>query len=163
VKPRVIIYCDGACSPNPGAGGWGAVLISADMADGRRELSGAVPDTTNNRMELLGAIMALRALERPSEVALHTDSLYVHNAFKKGWIAKWRDNGWLNAARKPVENQDLWRALIELTEVHDVDWNWVRGHSGHPENSRCDELAVAARTMLAGARQLAVTVGSTRK
>jgi ribonuclease HI len=99
-------------------------------------------------MELLGAIMALRALKRPCEVAIHTDSRYVRDAFAEGWIEKWRTNGWRTSARKPVENQDLWQDLIELTLVHDVTWHWVPGHSDDVENNRCDELAVAAREEL---------------
>lgn len=148
MRPRVIIYCDGACSPNPGLGGWGAVLISPGHGDRRRELSGAMPDTTNNRMELLGAIMALRALKRPCEVLLHTDSRYVCSAFEEGWLEKWRANGWRTSARKAVENQDLWLDLVGLSNVHEVSWHWVPGHSDVIENNRCDELAVAAREAL---------------
>lgn len=148
-KPLVHIYCDGACSPNPGIGGWGAVLIAPEHGNHRRELSGAEPNTTNNRMELMGAIMALRALKRPSRVVLHTDSQYLRNAFEKRWLASWQRNGWRTAQKQPVLNQDLWRELLELSAVHDIEWRWVRGHAGIAENERCDELAVAARMELA--------------
>lgn len=146
MKPRVIIYSDGACSPNPGLGGWAAVLLSEDGR--RRELSGAVRDTTNQRMELTGAIEGLRALKRPCAVTLNTDSKYVQNPFTKEWLARWQANGWRTAAKKPLENQDLWRELVELTAVHTVEWVWVPGHADVVENNRCDELAVAARERL---------------
>ncbi len=146
MKPRVIIYCDGACSPNPGIGGWGALLISEDGL--RRELSGAVQEATNNRMELLGAIMALRSLEHPCDVTLHTDSKYVQGGFTQGWLAKWQRNGWLTSAKKPVLNQDLWSELVELIAIHQVEWKWVPGHADCEGNNRCEELAVAARTEL---------------
>jgi len=148
MRPRVIIYSDGACSPNPGIGGWGAVLIYAGDETRRDELSGAEPEATNQRMEQMGAIMALRALKRSYEVSLHTDSKYVCDAFLQRWIAKWQVNGWRNAAKKPVENKDLWLELVELTAVHQVEWRWVPGHAGIKENVRCDELAVAARERL---------------
>ncbi len=148
-KPLVHIYCDGACSPNPGIGGWGAVLIAPEHGNYRRELSGAEPDTTNNRMELMGAIMALRALKRPSRVVVHTDSLYLRNAFEKRWLDAWQRNGWRTAQKQPVLNQDLWRELLELSAQHEIEWRWVRGHAGHEENERCDALAVAARLELA--------------
>jgi ribonuclease HI len=144
----VIVYCDGACSPNPGDGGWGAVLISPAHGNHRRELSGGERNTTNNRMELTGAISALKALTRPCRVKLHTDSLYVLNPFKKGWLRRWQANGWLTAEKKPVENQDLWRELWTLSTAHEVEWIWVRGHAGDVENTRCDALAVAARLAL---------------
>lgn len=146
MKPRVIIYSDGACSPNPGLGGWAAVLL--EEGGQRRELWGAVPDTTNQRMELKGAIEGLRALEHPSAVTVNTDSKYVQNAFVKGWLTRWLSNGWLTAAKKPVENQDLWLELVELTATHTVEWVWVPGHADVVENNRCDELAVAARERL---------------
>jgi ribonuclease HI len=142
-RPRVIIYCDGACSPNPGIGGWGVLLIAEGGR--RRELSGAVEEATNNRMELTAAIMALRALKRPCDVMLHTDSKYVHGGFTQGWLEKWQRNGWRTSTKKPVENQDLWRELVELTAVHQVEWIWVRGHADCEEHNRCDALAVAAR------------------
>ncbi len=145
-RPRITIYSDGACSPNPGIGGWAAVLLGE--GDRRREIWGAEAESTNQRMELMGAIEGLRALERPSEVTLHTDSTYVCNAFLKRWVANWLANGWRNAAKKPVVNKDLWLQLVELNGVHQVDWKWVPGHSGVKENDRCDELAVGARERL---------------
>ncbi|HZX96773.1 MAG TPA: ribonuclease HI [Myxococcales bacterium] len=145
---KVRIYCDGACSPNPGVGGWGVVLL-ADHRGARKELSGAEPDTTNNRMELLAAIRGLEALNQPCRVELWTDSQYVHNAFDKQWVEKWQRNGWRTAEKKPVQNEDLWRRLLELREVHVVEWRWVRGHGADVENNRADALAVSARLMLA--------------
>lgn len=134
---RVIIYTDGACSGNPGPGGWGAVLAY----DGhRKELSGGEPETTNNRMEILAAIRALEALKRRSLVELHTDSRYLRDGITD-WIRKWKTNGWRTAAKKPVKNVDLWQRLDALIAEHDVTWHWVRGHAGHPENERADELA----------------------
>ena len=147
--PRVNIYCDGACSPNPGLGGWGSILVSPAHGDARRELSGAEPETTNNRMELTAALMALRALKAPCEVDVFTDSQYVRNAFAQQWLEKWQRTGWKTAGKQPVLNTDLWQALLEQTRVHRVTWHWVRGHSGHPENERADALAVAARLALA--------------
>ena len=146
-KPRVHIYTDGACSPNPGTGGWGAILISADKG-ARKEFSGAQRDTTNNRMELTAAIEALKALKVPCQVELVTDSQYVMNGFTEGWLEKWQRNGWRTASKKPVVNVDLWRELLELTAKHETTWKWVRGHNANPMNNRCDELAVAARTKL---------------
>lgn len=147
--PLVHIYCDGACSPNPGFGGWGAVLIAPEHGNARRELSGGEPATTNNRMELTGAIMALRALKRPSRVVLHTDSQYLKNAFERRWLASWQRNGWKTAAKQPVLNQDLWEELLHHNEVHEITWRWVPGHAGVAENERCDQLAVAARLAIA--------------
>ncbi|MGZ3457492.1 MAG: ribonuclease HI [Archangium sp.] len=147
--PLVHIYCDGACSPNPGIGGWGSILISPAHGHARRELSGAEPATTNNRMELTAALMALRALKAPCQVQLFTDSQYVRNAFEEKWLEKWLRTGWKTASRQPVQNADLWQALLEQARVHQVSWNWVRGHSGHEENERADALAVAARLALA--------------
>lgn len=138
------MYTDGACSPNPGRGGWGAVLLFP-AKDARKELSGAESNTTNNRMELMAAIAGLSALKRRCQVDLFTDSTYVRNAFEKGWLTRWQQNGWRTRDKKPVKNDDLWRALFELTEKHDVTWHWVRGHSGDVENDRADALAVAAR------------------
>lgn len=145
---KVRIYCDGACSPNPGLGGWGVVLLS-DGHGARKELSGAELDTTNNRMELTGAIRGLEYLKRPCRVDLSTDSLYVLNAFAKGWLDRWMANGWRTSDRKPVQNEDLWRHLVELREVHEIRWLWVRGHSTDVENNRADALAVQARLQLA--------------
>ena len=155
-KPLVHIYCDGACSPNPGWGGWGALLIAPEHDGYARELSGGEPDSTNNRMELTGAIMALRALKRPCEVLLHTDSTYVKNAFTNGWLRNWQRNGWLTREKKPVANADLWNELLALAETHTVEWIWVRGHADNANHNRCDALAVAAREALArDARSLA--------
>jgi ribonuclease HI len=148
-RPDVILFCDGACSPNPGVGGWGVILQAPGHARRRRELSGAEPETTNNRMELTAAIEGLRALRRPCRVRIVTDSQYLKNAFTAGWLRKWRGNGWRTADRQPVKNEDLWRALEAAMEGHEVDWEWVRGHNDHPENERCDQLAVEARLALA--------------
>ena len=141
MSERVEIFTDGACKGNPGPGGYGVVLIS-----GRRtkELSGGFRKTTNNRMELLACIEGLRALKRPSNVTLTSDSKYVVNAMVKGWARKWRSNGWKLSPSKPAKNPDLWAQLLELCETHKVQFEWVRGHSEHPENERCDVLAVAA-------------------
>jgi ribonuclease HI len=137
---RVIVYTDGACRGNPGPGGWGAVIASAGAL---RELSGAEPQTTNNRMELLGAIAALESLPAGSQVELHTDSKYVKDGITS-WMARWERNGWRTADKKPVKNQDLWRRLAAAAAVHRVTWRWVEGHSGVPGNERADALANAA-------------------
>lgn len=137
---RVEIFTDGACKGNPGPGGWGAVIRSGPH---EKELSGGEDDTTNNRMELMGAIAALSALKRPCHVVLTTDSSYVRDGITK-WIHGWRRNGWKTAARQPVKNADLWQALIEASAPHSIDWRWVKGHAGHPENERADALASAA-------------------
>ena len=136
-QPHVILYTDGACSGNPGPGGWGAVLISGDH---RKELFGGEPATTNNRMELMAAISALDALKRPSRVDLHTDSEYVRNGIT-AWIHGWKQRGWKTADKKPVKNVELWQRLDEARNRHDVTWHWVRGHAGNIENERADELA----------------------
>ncbi len=133
----VTIYTDGACSGNPGPGGWGAILMHGSN---RKELSGGAADTTNNRMELMAAIEALTALKRPCKVDLFTDSVYVRDGITK-WIHGWRRNGWRTADKKPVKNAELWQALEQALERHQVDWHWVKGHAGHPENERADELA----------------------
>ena len=134
---RVEIYTDGACRGNPGVGGWGAVL----RAGGReRELFGGEPATTNNRMELTAAIRALEALKRRCAVSLYTDSQYVRQGITT-WLNDWKRRNWRTADRKPVKNQDLWEQLDELAAKHDVEWHWVRGHDGHPENERADALA----------------------
>ena len=133
----VTIYTDGACSGNPGPGGWGAILISGEH---RKELNGGEAETTNNRMELTAAIEALNALKRPCTVALYTDSVYVRDGITK-WIHGWRRNGWRTADKKPVKNAELWQALEQALKRHNVDWHWVKGHAGHPENERADELA----------------------
>lgn len=135
----VTIYTDGACSGNPGPGGWGAVLIYNAH---RKELSGGEAPTTNNRMELMAAISALEALKGDCTVDLHTDSNYLRGGIT-GWIKQWKRNGWKTAARKPVKNVDLWQRLEQACERHHVRWHWVKGHSGHPENERADELARA--------------------
>jgi ribonuclease HI len=135
------MYTDGACSGNPGPGGWGVLIIE----DGREtELSGGEHSTTNQRMELTAPIQGLRTLEGRRRVAIHSDSAYVINCFRDRWYERWRKNGWLNAQKKPVENRDLWEALIVLVEGHDVTWHKVAGHSGHPENDRADALARSA-------------------
>lgn len=133
----VTIYTDGACSGNPGPGGWGAILISGEH---RKELNGGEATTTNNRMELTAAIEALNALKRPCTVELYTDSVYVRDGITK-WIHGWRRNGWRTADKKPVKNAELWQALEQALERHQVAWHWVKGHAGHPENERADELA----------------------
>ena len=133
----VEIFTDGACRGNPGPGGWGAIL----RADGReKELCGGEPATTNNRMELMAVIRALEALKRPSRVRVHTDSQYVQKGISE-WIHSWKRKGWKTADKQPVKNEDLWRRLDEVAAQHEVEWRWVRGHSGHPENERADELA----------------------
>lgn len=146
-RPHVTIYTDGACDPNPGTGGWAAILVSPGGT--QKQLVGAERNTTNNRMELTAVIRALEALKKPCIVDLYTDSQYVHHAFTQGWLANWQRNGWRTANRKPVLNDDLWRELLELTQKHEVIWHWVRGHAANPMNNRCDELAVAAREKLA--------------
>jgi ribonuclease HI len=134
---RVEIFTDGACSGNPGPGGWGAILRYRGV---EKELSGAEAVTTNNRMELMAAIAALEALKRPARVALFTDSLYLRDGITK-WLSAWKAKGWKTAARKPVKNQDLWERLDGALGRHQVEWHWVRGHAGHPENERADALA----------------------
>ena len=133
------LFTDGACSGNPGPGGWGAVL----RYQGReKELCGGEKDTTNNRMELTAAIMGLSALKEPCEVRLVTDSKYVADGITKGWAESWQKNNWRKADKKPALNPDLWEKLLELIKTHDVTIEWVKGHAGHPENERCDQLAV---------------------
>jgi ribonuclease HI len=136
----VEIFTDGACKGNPGPGGWGAVIRSGSH---EKEISGGEADTTNNRMEMMAAIEALNALKRPCRVVLSTDSKYVMDGITK-WVFGWQKNGWKTADRKPVKNAELWQALLEATRRHQVDWKWVRGHAGHPENERADGLACAA-------------------
>lgn len=138
------IFCDGACSGNPGPGGFGAILRSGKTV---KELSGAAPDTTNNRMELTAAITALEALTRPCHVVLTTDSQYLVKGMRE-WLAGWIRKGWINSKKEPVVNRDLWERLHALSKVHQVDWRWVKGHAGHPENERCDELARQALKQL---------------
>lgn len=148
-KRLIQIYTDGACSPNPGFGGWAAVLIAPEHNNYRKEISGAEANTTNNRMELLATIEALAALKYSCNVELYTDSQYIQKAFNQGWLNKWQKNGWLGANRKPVANQDLWKRLLHLSKIHVVTWHWVKGHSNNVENNRCDEMAVQARQTLA--------------
>jgi ribonuclease HI len=136
--PRVEIATDGACKGNPGRGGWGAVLRAADGRE--RELSGGEPDTTNNRMELMAAIEGLNALKRPCRVILSTDSRYVMDGLTK-WIKGWQKNGWKTAAKQPVKNAELWQALLAAAKPHRIEWVWVKGHAGHPDNERADKLA----------------------
>ncbi|MDO8380847.1 ribonuclease HI [Phenylobacterium sp.] len=137
MTPKVVIYTDGACSGNPGPGGWGALLISGGH---RRDICGGEPDTTNNRMELMAAIQALEALNKPCEVELHTDSTYVMKGISE-WIHGWKKRGWKTADKKPVKNEDLWRRLDTARERHTVDWRWVKGHAGHELNEHADALA----------------------
>ena len=138
----VDIHTDGACSGNPGPGGWAAILT---YNDSERELSSGERQTTNNRMELQAAIADLQSLREACEVRLHTDSKYIVQAFNDGWIAGWQRRGWFTSAKKPVANRDLWEQLIEVTAVHRVEWIWVRGHANVVLNERCDRLAVAER------------------
>jgi ribonuclease HI len=148
---RVIIHTDGACSGNPGPGGWGAILT---FGDSEREIKGGDPQTTNNRMELMAAISALEALKRPCTVDLHTDSEYLKNGIT-AWIHGWKKNGWRTADKKPVKNVDLWKRLDEALGHYKVHWHWVKGHTGHAMNERADELAreglIAARAGAIGA------------
>ena len=145
-RMHVVIYTDGSSRGNPGPGGYGAVLLytGPDGVTHKKELSCGYLRTTNNRMELLAAIVALEALKWPCEVELHSDSEYLVNAFNKHWIEGWQRRGWKNAQKQPVKNPDLWKRLIAATSVHDVAWVWVKGHAGTELNERCDELATAA-------------------
>jgi len=133
----VDIYTDGACSGNPGPGGWGVILRWRGQ---EKEMYGGETETTNNRMELTAAIMAIEALNRSVKARLHTDSTYVRDGITR-WIARWKEKGWKTSSRKPVKNVDLWQRLDAAVAAHDVEWRWVRGHAGHPENERADELA----------------------
>ena len=136
----VTIYTDGACSKNPGPGGWAAVLMYKEH---KKEISGSEPDTTNNRMELTAAIEGLRALKQRCSVDLYTDSAYLHNGFTLGWLYNWQRNGWKTGNKRPVENQDLWNELLKLSGQHKVTWHKVKGHAENEYNNRCDELARA--------------------
>jgi len=138
--PQVEIYTDGACSGNPGPGGWAAILIAGGV---EKEISGGEAATTNNRMELTAAIEALKKLNKPCQVRLYSDSAYLVSAFNQGWIRNWQRNGWRNAANDPVSNPDLWRALLDAAQPHTVEWIKVKGHSDNVYNNRCDKLAVA--------------------
>ena len=146
-------YTDGACSGNPGPGGWGALLIArdGDAVVKERELKGGEPETTNNRMELMAAIHALEALGRPSRLTVVTDSAYVKGGIT-AWLHGWKRNGWRTSTRKPVKNEDLWRRLDTAAARHDVTWEWVKGHAGHPENERADALARAGMAPFKPAR-----------
>ena len=142
----VQIFTDGACSGNPGPGGWGAIL---SYGTAEKELSGGAAETTNNRMELTGVISALAALKEPCQVLLTTDSKYVVDSITKGWVYGWKKRGWVKSDKKPALNVDLWEQLLPLLERHKVTFHWVKGHAGHPENERCDQLAVMQRDIYA--------------
>lgn len=139
-KPLVYLYTDGACSGNPGPGGWGAILKADGMPT--KKMSGGAPHTTNNRMEVTAAIKGLEAIKVPAKVILTSDSTYLVNSVTKGWVYNWRDKGWIKNGA-PVPNADLWKDLLILLERHDVEFKWVRGHHGHPENEECDKLATS--------------------
>ncbi len=143
----VEIFTDGACSGNPGPGGYGAILR---VGEHKKEISGGEAQTTNNRMELMGVIAALSALKYPCDVVLTTDSKYVVDSVTKGWAKGWKARGWVKSDKKPALNADLWEKLLGLLEIHRVKFVWVKGHAGHPENERCDELAVIQRDKYAG-------------
>ena len=149
-RPEVTIFTDGACKGNPGPGGWGAVMRFGEV---EKELAGGEADTTNNRMEMMAAIMALEALKRPCSVAITTDSVYVRDGITK-WIHGWKRNGWRTASKKPVANADLWQRLDTATAHHRITWLWVKGHAGHPENERADRLASDAAMAVAQAANL---------
>ncbi len=138
---EVIIYTDGACSGNPGKGGWGAILIYGDT---KKEISGASKITTNNQMELTAPIEALKLLKRPCKVKLYSDSAYLINAFQQKWLNNWQKNGWLTASKEPVKNKDLWEQLYNFNKIHTIEWIKVKGHSDNVYNNRCDEMAVNA-------------------
>ena len=152
-KPHVTIYTDGACDPNPGTGGWAAILL---FGRNRRTLAGGEKDSTNNRMELTAVIKALEALNRPCRVSLNTDSEYVKNAFTRKWLDNWQRRNWKTADKKPVKNQDLWQRLLELTASHEIEWHWIRGHADDPLNNECDQLAVEARQKIARGEDAAI-------
>lgn len=137
----VYLYTDGACSGNPGPGGYGAILKYGKY---EKEICGGDPNTTNNRMELLGVIKGLEALNEPCRVVLTSDSKYVIDALQQGWAVKWKQNGWMRNKKEQALNPDLWERLLQLTSTHEMEYNWVKGHAGHPENERCDKMAVEA-------------------
>ena len=147
-RPKVIIFCDGGSSPNPGPGAWAALLRAKGV---EKEISGGERQTTNNRMELTAAIRALESLKVPCDVTIVTDSEYMANAFRQHWIDKWKRNGWKTSTKEPVKNKELWVVLDALTATHRVTWEWTRGHNGHVENERCDELVGETRRRLFGA------------
>lgn len=143
-KKQVYIFSDGACSGNPGPGGYGVIL----RCEGReKELSGGEHQTTNNRMELMGVITGLEALKYPCKVTIQTDSKYVVDGIEKGWAKSWKKNNWIKSDKKPALNTDLWEKLLKLLEIHEVKFTWIKGHAGHPENERCDRLAVEQRDL----------------
>lgn len=150
---RVKLFTDGACSGNPGPGGWGVVLVCQDP-EAVKESSGAQRQTTNNRMELTAVLEGLLLLKRPCAITIVTDSTYICDAFRKGWIDKWQKNGWRTSTKKPVKNREIWEALLVAIAKHTVTWEWVKGHAGHPENERADDLAVAAREALVAGKSL---------
>ena len=137
---EIDIYTDGACSGNPGPGGWGCILSFQGKT---KEMSGFMADTTNNRMEIFAVISGLGALKEPCIVDVYSDSAYTVNAFRQGWLDNWQKNGWKKADKSPALNSDLWARLLDLSEAHTIHYNWIKGHAGHPENERCDQLAVA--------------------
>lgn len=145
-RKEIEVFSDGACSGNPGPGGWGAILRYKDV---EKELSGGESATTNNRMELMGVIAALESLKEPCQVKVFTDSQYIAKAFTENWLENWQKNGWKTAGKKAVKNRELWERLLAQAAVHRLEWQWIRGHAGHPENERCDQLAVAARDRFA--------------
>ena len=142
----VEVFTDGACSGNPGPGGWGAILRYKGK---EKEISGGASDTTNNKMELSAIIEALKTLKEPCCVDITTDSKYVANAFTEKWLEKWQSNNWKTSDKKPVKNQELWQELLELSKIHQLSWHWIKGHAGHSENERCDKLAVIQRDLFA--------------
>ena len=146
-KKTVYIFSDGACSGNPGPGGYGVILRYGEK---ETELSGGEAHTTNNRMELMGAIAGLEALKYPCRVILQTDSRYVVDGIEKGWAKSWQKRGWVKSDKKPALNPDLWERLLKQVELHDVTFTWIKGHAGHPENERCDRLAVEQRDFYSG-------------
>ncbi len=145
-KQQVMIYTDGACSGNPGAGGYGAILVYTDSSGTKheKELSAGFRDVTNNRMELMAVIAALESLKKPVSATITSDSKYVVDAFEKGWLDNWIKNNWKTAGKSPVKNVDLWQRLLKAKEGHDIKFVWIKGHAGHKYNERCDELAVTA-------------------
>ena len=149
MTPKVVIFTDGACSGNPGPGGWGVVMIYADT---EKDIFGGEPVTTNNRMELMAAIQALESLKRPCKVELHTDSQYVKNGITQ-WMPAWKARGWKTAAKDPVKNEDLWKRLDQARLRHEVDWRWVKGHAGHELNERADALARKGIALVRGELQ----------
>ncbi len=156
-KKNVTIYTDGGCLGNPGPGGYGVILVHDEN---RKELSGGYRNTTNNRMELMACIEGLKALKYACKVTLHSDSRYVVDGISKGWAKRWKKNGWMRNRKEPAINIDLWDILLNLCDIHEVEFKWVKGHAGHPENERCDVLA---KKMSAGKNNLADTVYETNK